>query len=139
MADHAAEGKSALGAFGEAPKTEVEYEEADSPATDSKGQPAARAAMDGVTDSTKPGQDVAVGQEKGGPDLGSGNAPLRKSPPPQISPFNPPSLSPCIPQDTLRPCGCSRTGSIRLSDNRTAQQKMVHVRQGEPHYRLSTP
>lgn len=62
--------------FGEAPATQVEYEEASSPQTDSKGQPAARAAIDGVTDATKPGQDVKAGHEKGGPQLGSGNAPL---------------------------------------------------------------
>ena len=72
----AAEGKAALRPFGEAPDTQVEYEEASSPSKDSKGRPAARAAIDGVTDATKPGQDVQAGQEKGGPQLGSGNAPL---------------------------------------------------------------
>ncbi len=54
----------------------MEYEQASSPQTDSKGQPAARAAIDGVTDATKPGDDLKVSHEKGGPQLGSGNAPL---------------------------------------------------------------
>lgn len=75
----AAEGKEQLRPFGEAPKTEVEYEEPSSPGTDSKGQPAARAAIDGVTDATKPGDDVQAGHEKGGAELGSGNAPLGES------------------------------------------------------------
>ena len=72
----AAEGKQALQPFGQAPKAQVEYEQADSPETDSKGQPAARAAIDGVTDAAKPGEDIKAGHMKGGPELGSGNAPL---------------------------------------------------------------
>ena len=62
--------------FGQPPKNNVEYEAEDSPAVDSHGQPAARAAMDGVTSAEKPGEDIAIGHEKGGPELGSGNAPI---------------------------------------------------------------
>lgn len=80
------EGKAALRPFGEAPNTQIEYEEASSPQTDSKGQPAARAAIDGVTDATKPGQDVKAGHEKGGPQLGSGNAPLDDTQPDPVVP-----------------------------------------------------
>ena len=72
----AAAGKGALREFGQPPKNKVEYEAEDSPAVDSQGQPAARAAMDGVTEADKPGQDIPIGHVKGGPELGSGNAPI---------------------------------------------------------------
>jgi hypothetical protein len=62
--------------FGQPPKNKVEYEASDSPAVDSQGQPAGRAAMDGVTEAEKPGEDIAIGHVEGGPDLGSGNSPI---------------------------------------------------------------
>lgn len=72
----AAEGKNALRPFGQAPQTQVEYESADSPANDSYGRPAARSAIEGVTDGKRPGDNVKLGYEEGGPDIGSGNSPL---------------------------------------------------------------
>jgi len=72
----AASGTEALRDFGQPPLNKVEYEESDSPAVDSHGQPAARAAMEGVAEGQKPGEDISIGHVKGGPALGSGNAPI---------------------------------------------------------------
>lgn len=66
----AAEGKAGLQPFGVPPS--AANEASDDPATDSRGQSAARAAMDGVADG-------AVGSKlakQTGAELGSGNAPL---------------------------------------------------------------
>ena len=70
---HVAEGKSALRPFGEPPSA-GKQNSLDDPGKAADGKPAAKAAMDGVTND-------AVGEKLGkqtGAELGSGNSPLGK-------------------------------------------------------------